>query len=162
MIDMQCELCGDEYSKCRPAEVDGVRMMLCPNCMKHGHGVKEINNTTINIQRSILTRIRRSKEKDIYEGMNRELVSDWKDLIRIARKNKGISREQLGFNIGERTITIAKIEKGDLRPSDKIAKKLEKELSISLFEEVKKVKSNSSGSSSSGLTLGDFIKTEDK
>ena len=159
---MQCELCGDEYSKCRPAEVDGVRMVLCPGCMKHGHGVKETNKTSTNVQRSLLTRIRRPKEKDVYEGMDRELVSDWNDLIRNARKKKGISREQLGFNIGERTITIAKIENGDLRPSDKIAMKLEKVLSISLFEEVKKVPSKSGGSQSSGLTLGDFIKTEDK
>ena len=159
---MQCELCGDEYSKCRPAEVDGVRMVLCPGCMKHGHGVIETNKTSTNVQRSLLTRIRRPKEKDVYEGMDRELVSDWNDLIRNARKKKGISREQLGFNIGERTITIAKIENGDLRPSDKIAMKLEKVLSISLFEEVKKVPSKSSGSQSNGLTLGDFIKTEDK
>ncbi len=159
---MQCELCGDEYSKCRPAEVDGVRMVLCPGCMKHGHGVIETNKTSTNVQRSLLTRIRRPKEKDVYDGMDRELVSDWNDLIRNARKKKGISREQLGFNIGERTITIAKIENGDLRPSDKIAMKLEKVLSISLFEEVKKVPSKSGGSPSSGLTLGDFIKAEDK
>jgi len=159
---MQCELCGDEYSKCRPAEVDGVRMILCPGCMRHGQGVKEINKTTINVQKSLLTRIRRSKEKDVYERMDRELVSDWNDLIRNARKKKGISREQLGFNIGERTITIAKIENGDLRPSDNIAKKLEKELSISLFEEVEKVTTKSGDSTSNGLTLGDFIKTEDK
>jgi putative transcription factor len=130
--------------------------------MRHGHGVKEFNKTTTNIQKSLLTRIRRPKEKDVYEGMDRELVSNWNDLIRNARKKKGISREQLGFNIGERTITIAKIENGDLRPSDKIAKKLEKELSISIFEEIKKVASSSGGSTSSGLTLGDFIKTEDK
>ncbi|MEA3458580.1 MAG: multiprotein bridging factor aMBF1 [Candidatus Thermoplasmatota archaeon] len=160
---MQCELCGNESSKCRLADVDGVRMMLCPSCMKHGRSVKEATvATTNNIQRSILTRIRRPKEKDVYEGMDRELVSNWGDLIRAARKRKGLSREQLGFNIGERTITIAKIENGDLRPPDKIAKKLEKNLSISLFEEVKKISTSSDGSHPGSLTLGDFIKTEDK
>lgn len=160
---MQCELCGNESSKCRLADVDGVRMMLCPSCMKHGRSVKEATvATTNNVQRSILTRIRRPKEKDVYEGMDRELVSNWGDLIRVARKKKGLSREQLGFNIGERTITIAKIENGDLRPPDKIAKKLEKNLSISLFEEVKKISTSSDGSHPGSLTLGDFIKTEDK
>ncbi len=160
---MQCELCGNESSKCRLADVDGVRMMLCPSCMKYGHSLQEATvATTNNIQRSILTRIRRPKEKDVYEGMDRELVSDWGDLIRAARKKKGLSREQLGFNIGERTITIAKIENGDLRPSDKLAKKLEKNLSISLFEELKKISTSSDGSHPGSLTLGDFIKTEDK
>jgi uncharacterized protein (TIGR00270 family) len=109
-----------------------------------------------------LARIKKPKEKDVYKDMNKELVSDWGDLIRKARKKKGISREQLGFNVGERTITISKIENGDLRPSDKIAEKLEKELSIVLFEEVKKVSTSSSGSHPSSFTLGDFIKTEDK
>ncbi|MCK4347501.1 MAG: TIGR00270 family protein [Thermoplasmatales archaeon] len=160
---MQCELCGNESSKCRPADVDGARMMLCPDCMKHGRGIKEATVTvTTNTQRSILTRIRRPKEKDVYEGMDRELVSNWGDLIRTARKKKGLSRGQLGFNIGERTITIAKIENGDLRPPDKIAEKLEKNLAISLFEEVKKVSTSSGGSHPNSLTLGDFIKTEDK
>ena len=162
MIYMQCELCGDEHSKCTPAEVDGVRMMLCSGCMKHGHVIKETNIAPTNVQKSLLTRIRRPKEKDVYEGMDRELVSDWNNLIKNARRKKGISREQLGFNIGERTVTIAKIENGDLRPSDKVAIKLEKELSISLFEEVKKIPSRSGGSLSSGLTLGDFMKTEEK
>jgi len=159
---MQCELCGNESSNCKPADVDGVRMILCPGCMRHGHGVKEANSATANIQKTLLARIRRPKEKDVYEGMNRELVSNWGDLIRNARKKKNISREQLGFNIGERAITIAKIENGDLRPPDQIAENLEKELSIVLFETVKEVSTSSGGAHSSGLTLGDFIKTEDK
>jgi hypothetical protein len=28
--DMECELCGREYL-CKPATIDGVKMMLCPN-----------------------------------------------------------------------------------------------------------------------------------
>ena len=56
-----------------------------------------------------------------------------------------------------------KIENGDLRPSDKIVTKLEKELGINLVEKVARVSSVSTGShSGNGLTLGDFIKREDK
>jgi putative transcription factor len=91
--------------------------------------------------------------------MEKELVSNYAEVIKDARKKKGLSREDLGFNIGERTVTIAKIENGDLRPSDKIVEKLEKELEIRLMEEVKSI-SSSRGSASSGLTLGDFIKSE--
>jgi uncharacterized protein (TIGR00270 family) len=159
---MQCELCGNEYNKCKPANVEGVKMMLCPNCMIHGHGIKEVSDTTTNIQKSLLARIKKPKEKDVYKNMERELVPNWSDLIKKARIKKGIKREELGFKIGERTITISKIENGNLRPSDKIAEKLEKELSIKLFEEVKKVDTRLVDSNISGLTLGDFIKTEDK
>lgn len=157
---MQCELCGRECS-CRPAMVDGVKMMVCPGCMKHGKGIA-VQNTSPSNNKPILNRIRRPKEKDVYKDMDKEIISDWGDIIKKARQKKGLSREELGFKIGERTVTISKIENGDLRPSDKVATKLEKELEITLFEEVKKAPSYAMGSSGSsdGMTLGDFIKKE--
>jgi len=80
--------------------------------------------------------------------------------IKTARKKRGLSREDLGFKIGERTVTISKIENGDLRPSDKTIAKLEKELGITLLEEVKTITPGQT-KTGSGMTLGDFIKTED-
>jgi len=158
---MQCELCGNDYFDCKPGLVDGVRMMLCPGCMKYGQSVKEtVVKTPSNVQRNIGL-IRKPRERDVYAGMTKELVSGWNDLIKNAREKKGLSREELGFRIGERMVTIAKIENGDLRPSDSTISKLEKELGISLLEEVKHV-STATGGSRPGLTLGDFFKTEKK
>jgi len=158
---MQCELCGKDCFECKPGLVDGVRMMLCPGCMKYGQSVKEpVAKTPSNVQRNI-SLVRKPREKDVYAGMTKELVSGWNELIKNAREKKGLSREELGFRIGERTVTIAKIENGDLRPSDSTIDKLEKELSITLLEEVKQVSTVGSGSRS-GLTLGDFFKTEKK
>ena len=158
---MQCELCG-RVCDCKPATVDGVKMMLCPGCMRHGQGIETTPETSFDVQKPILERIKRPKVKDVYKDMNKELVSGWNDLIKNARKKKGLSREELGFRIGERTVTIAKIENGDLRPSDKMVEKLEKELGITLVEEVSSVHSISTGSRSNrGLTLGDFVKRED-
>jgi len=157
---MQCELCGNG-GECRSAIVDGVKMMLCPNCMRYGKGVKDV--APIDVQKPILGRIRRPREKDVYVEMDRELIDGWNDLIRKARKKMGLSREELGFNIGERTVTISKIENGDLRPSDEIVGKLEKKLGIILIEKIEKTPTTPSGSrSDNSLTLGDFIKTEDK
>jgi len=159
---MQCELCGMDCFDCKPAAVDGVRMMLCPGCMKYGESVKETVVPPTSVHKPSLDRIRKPKVKDVYEGMNKELVSGWNELIKSARMKKGLSREELGFKIGERTVTIAKIENGDLRPSDEVVKKLEKELGITLVEEVRNIDTGSSGSRSQGLTLGDFLKTEDE
>ncbi len=157
---MQCELCGNDCGdRCRSAEIEGVNMMLCPSCLRHGNIVKETKSPILHIEQSLLRRSRRIKQKDIYEGMNRELIPNWTEVIKQARQQKELTREQLGFKIGERTVTISKIENGELRPSDKVAAKLEKELSIKLFEEVKKVPTQSTTQiSSQGLTLGDFIK----
>jgi len=157
---MQCELCGRECA-CKSASVENVRMMLCPDCLKH-HGTEikeEYKQSSDNIQTSFLGRIRKPAEKDVYKDMNKELVSGWNNIIKKAREKKGLSREELGFKIGERTVTIGKIENGDLRPSDTVVVKLEKELGITLVEEVKSVSSVSVGSrSGAGFTLGDFIK----
>lgn len=156
---MQCELCG-RVCECKPALVDGVRMMLCPGCIRHGEIIKETPKPKP--QKPIIDRIKRPPVKDVYKDMNKELVNDWNIIIKDARKKKGLSREELGFKIGERTVTISKIENGDLKPSDKVVTKLEKELDIKLLEEVERVPSNLSTSSPKGLTLGDFIKTEEK
>jgi len=158
---MQCELCGRD-GECRLAIVDGVRMMLCPGCMKHGQGVQSAPETSVVSSQSLLGRIRRPKVKDVYKDMVTELITDWNEVIKTARQKKGLSREELGFKIGERTVTIAKIENGDLRPSDKVIKKLEKELDVTLAEAVKSVSPSSHDFHGRGLTLGDFIKTEKK
>ena len=157
---MQCELCGRDCDF-RPAMVDGVRMLVCPGCMKYGESIKVAAEKPVSDHKPVVSSFKKPKVKDVYKDMDKELVTGWSDLIKNARKKKGLSREELGFKIGERTVTIAKIENGDLRPSDKMVAKLEKELDIKLIEEVRKISNVSTGSSSDGLTLGDFIKTEE-
>ena len=155
---MSCELCGRESKGCRAGVIDGVKMMLCPDCMRHGESVKDAVTTPASAKRTVFQRIKKSSPKDIYKDMEKELVSNWSDVIKEARKKKGLSRGELGFKIEERTVTISKIENGDLRPSDKMIAKLEKELGISLLEKVKEV--TATHHSSTGMTLGDFIKNE--
>ena len=161
---MQCELCGREGHGFRTAEVDGVEMVLCQSCIVYGKGIEK-NRSTPEMNRSaVVQRIKKPREKDVYKDMDKELVPNWNEVIKKGRKAKGLSREELGFKIGERTVTISKIENGDLRPSDKIIKSLEKFLDIKLVEEVKEIstKPNPGALSRTGLTLGDFIKTEEK
>lgn len=155
---MQCELCGREGIGYRDGTIDGAKMILCPDCMKHGENVVSISKTPANVKRFITQRAKKPPSKDIYRNMDKELVSNWADIIIKGRKNKGLTREKLGFRIGERTVTISKIENGDLRPSDKMIAKLEKELGISLMEEVKKVSTDRHVNTS--ITLGDYIKKE--
>ena len=159
---MECELCGREC-EAKPAIVDNVRMMLCSNCMKYGKVITIDSTPTVRTKKPSLEIIRRPKEKDVYKDMTKELVPNYNILIKNAREKKGLTREELGFRIGERTVTISKIENADLKPSDKIAQKLEKELSIKLFEEIATNPSYIAkiyNKTKSGRTLGDFIKSK--
>jgi len=161
---MPCEMCGKEYRGCRPAVIDGVKMMLCPECMKYGEAIVQTSEAPAKPHPSYAPTARKpSVAKDVFKKMEKELVTNWSKKIQEARIKKGLSREELGFKIGERTVTIAKLENGDLRPSDKIVEKLEKELGITLTEEVLKTASpQSARSQTAGMTLADFFKTEKK
>lgn len=163
---MPCELCGRECKGGREAIIDGAKMFCCPDCLKYAEGtVQQEPPRAIpspHPQQRPLIRRTQKPERDIYQDkrMEKELVSNWNHQIEQARKKKGMTREELGFKIGERTVTIAKLENGDLRPSDQTIAKLEKELGISLLEDVKPVPTASQTHAQGGYTLGDFIKPD--
>lgn len=164
---MPCELCGRECKGGKEAIIDGAKMFVCPDCIKHAEGLIQQEPAKISSptypQRFIAKKTKKI-ERDIYKdkGMEKDLVANWNHLIEESRKKKGLTREELGFRIGERTVTIAKMENGDLRPSDQTIAKLEKELGIQLMEEIKSVSTGSESQTraQSGFTLGDFIKTK--
>ena len=162
---MPCELCGRECKGGRKAIIDGAKMFVCPDCIKYAEDQLQEEPVRIThptqTQRFILKKTQKP-ERDIFKekGMEKELVSNWSHLIEQARKKKNFTREELGFKIGERTVTIAKIENGALRPSDQIITKLEKELGISLMEEIKTISTGTQTQVKGGYTLGDFIKPE--
>jgi putative transcription factor len=164
---MPCELCGREAKGCKEAIIDGAKMYVCPDCIKYAEGgvqkeepVSRGNIRPLPPHRAPTYRPRQGPPKDIYKNMEKELVSNWNHLIEAARKKKGLTREELGFKIGERTVTIAKLENGDLRPSDPMIAKLEKELGIALLEEVKETPTVQQTRSQTKYTLGDFIKPD--
>lgn len=162
---MPCELCGRECKGGKEAIIDGAKMFVCPDCLRYAEGIVQQEPTkTVHPTQFQPMVIRKKTERDIYKdkGMQKELVQNWNHLIEQGRKKKGLTREELGFRIGERTVTIAKMENGDLRPSDQTITKLEKELGIQLMEEIKSVSpaTASQTQGQGGFTLGDFIKTD--
>ena len=160
---MPCEMCGRESKGLREAIIDGAKMRVCSDCVKYAEGYVEepvIKSPPVRTARLVPSRPRKTVQKDIYKTMEKELVSNWSKIIEEARQKKGLTREELGFRIGERIVTIAKIENGDLRPSDQMITKLEKELGISLLEEVKTIPLAQQTQPKDGLTLGDFVKPE--
>jgi putative transcription factor len=165
---MPCELCGRECKGGREAIIDGAKMFVCPDCIKYAEGYVQsepVRTSSPPQPQRLPVKKTKNIERDIYKDkrMEKELVTNWNHLIEHARKKKGLTREELGFKIGERTVTIAKLENGDLRPSDQTTAKLEKELGIKLMEDVKEEKEVPTGlqkGTKAGFTLGDFIKTE--
>lgn len=144
-------MCGKDTKLFRTL-IEGSEMMVCRECTKYG----------IVIPEKVVAKIKKSLpySKDVFEEMNKELVDGWGKKIKEARERKGLTREQLGAKIGEKTITIAKIENEELRPPDETVKKLEKFLEINLFCEVGSV--SLKPRNVKAITLGDLIKNVDR
>ena len=104
-----------------------------------------------------------TKHADGFRGIAQNTVVKGQTLI---VRQEGIDRHLTGltaFADYQLSDTPGAIQTGTSATSDKVIGKLEKELGITLFENVEKVPSYATDShSGSGLTLGDFIKKEDK
>lgn len=131
-------------------------MGVCDGCTMYG---KPVDETPASGATAVQSPRRVYRQRDIYEKMDKVLVPNWAQVIEKARIDKGMTREQLGAAIGERTVTIANIENEELHPTDKMIKNLEKELNIQLMERVGKVETTGEGPKSK-RTIGDFLQSD--
>jgi len=154
---MRCELCGNDATHLNLVFVEGAKMHVCSSCAAYGTPVA-IKQQSI-VPATPIQKIEPYSGKDIFIGMNQELIDDYGTRIREARQRQSLSREELGARISEKTTTIAKIENQELRPSDKKARMLEKILGISLYLTVEPavVKKRQV----QGITIGDLLKDDD-
>ncbi len=150
---MKCEVCGREAHKLYRVRIEGVEMLVCNECKKFG---EEIVEKKAPQHRVIKRKASIPYSKDIFQNMDKDLLPGWGEIIRKAREQAGMSRQELGEKIGEKVNTVAKIENEELRPPDETVKRIEKVLRIKLFQEVKGgvVKKGEA----KPLTLGDLLK----
>jgi len=88
-----------------------------------------------------------------------EISEDYPKILRNGRQKAGLSQEELAKKVAERVTVIKQLERGDLFPDDKVRRKLEKALGVSLMEygEAADAGAVSSAKGGGGLTLGDMI-----
>ena len=135
-----CELCGAQ-SYTVLAHIEGSKMYVCKSCSSFGLSVKPKPVRAI------------SKPSPDWI-----LVSDYYYIIRKARQSRQLTQSQLARFVAEKESVIQHIESASARPSDVVAKKLEKFLKITLFEEPPESSYMKLKSSSAGFTLGDLLK----
>ena len=127
---MECEICGNKVERIFVTEIEGVVLRACEECSKSGN----ILNVLDNKRKSNLM----IKNQKFNYGEENELVENYGKLITEARNNVGLSIDELAKIIGEKSSYIRKIEKEEIRPSDKVIRKLEKILKIKLREKIEK------------------------
>jgi len=163
-----CEMCGIDSPKAKRVFLEGSLLMLCPKCSKFGQETVEKDEEE---EEKKFTPTRRPAP---YTGKGKigkagggidteeiELAEDYHKIISKARNDQGLTQEELGKKINERKSVIAKLESKQLRPNDRLRKKLERALNIELMEKVKAVGLNVREQKKI-LTIGDMIKLNKK
>lgn len=160
---MRCELCGKETGASKPIFVEGTKLNVCPACTRFGDSFRGGSSTAVSnksvIEERLEKRKRRMSNKDVFSSDSEELVLDYQERIRSARRRLDWDQDRLAVEIKEKKSIIAKVEAGDITPPEALVRKLEKALNITLKEKVLSG-SEIKGQGGRGLTLGDFIKKE--
>tara|TARA_Y100000310_G_scaffold342188_1_gene444202 strand:- start:615 stop:1061 length:447 start_codon:yes stop_codon:yes gene_type:complete len=144
-----CDMCGKE-GELIDAVVEGAMLKVCFSCKDHGNVIPVVKPNFV-----------KSKVIEQAEEEIEVVVDNYSELVKKAREKKGLKQEELAKDVGEKESVIHQIESGGLKPTFKIANKLEAYLNISLIERAKKVdvkKKKNIDFSDKSLTIGDLLK----
>lgn len=93
-----------------------------------------------------------------FNDIGLELVSEYGKLIAKVRQNKGMSRYEFSKNLNEKESVIERLEEESLEPDDKLVRKIEDFLNITLKERYENPAVQQKGKKKLKLTIGDVIK----
>lgn len=144
---MNCEMCGSETSLVN-AIVEGVELKLCKNCSGFGKITRNSSKSSYSKAKSIQIK----PKKEIIEL----IVDNYSEIIKEKREKMGLKQEEFAKFLAERESTIHKMESGGYKPSIELAKKLEKQLSITLVEE-KELEPQNLQVKKETYTIGDMV-----
>jgi putative transcription factor len=177
---VQCEMCGTKTGSPKTVKIEGAELDVCDECADFGTEVKTQDTSSTSTKYSTSSSSSSSSDsassaarstssssggggggRDMFDEID-EVVQDYDERIRNARESEGLTQEELANQLNEKASLIRKIEGGDVLPSDKVQRKLEKALAISLSTGGSGDDNEwSGGSSTEGTTLGDVVKRKD-
>lgn len=143
-----CEMCGSE-GKLVLSLVEGVELKVCKQCSSFGQKVKKP------VAKRIMQKIMPTKKQDT--EIIQIITQEYPRLIRKKREKMGLKQKEFAKFLAERESIIHKMESGTYTPSIELARKLERQLGISLVEQ-KEVKAQKLEKKASKFTIGDIIK----
>lgn len=143
-----CEMCGKRVPHLSKVRIDGAVLNVCDSCARYGTPAESIrtrypsqssSNTVESIkipQKKIVVPPSRpsSKRRRRENFDNLEVVPEYADIIKSARSKLSMTQDELAAKLLEKKNVIASIERGDLLPEIKTARKIEKLLHVKILE----------------------------
>lgn len=148
LMSMDCEMCGKKVARLSKVRIDGAVLNVCDSCAKYGTPAESIRTryspsaaqgTVESIkmpQKKIVVPPSRpsSKRRRRENFDNLDVVPEYADLIKEARSKLSMTQDELAAKLLEKKNVIASIERGDLLPEIKTARKIERLLHIKILE----------------------------
>ena len=156
---MLCEMCGTESASLETRKVSGSVLRLCSSCGEMG--CQTSFRESIGHRAYVAQALEKRKQRERYEDIEPDeyvLVSNYGSVVRRAREKKGLDHASLASKISEKKSILTSVEAGNMKPNEKLIKKLENSLGIKLVEKVEVESAPSSNQSSKALTMGDLLK----
>ncbi|MBN1175550.1 TIGR00270 family protein, partial [Candidatus Woesearchaeota archaeon] len=132
-----CEMCGLSVGSLVSAKIEGTIMKVCPNCARYGAQLETPSQRVNNFTKS------RPKRTFVDPDENKVIVKNYSSLVKNAREKSKLKQEQVAKELNEKESLIHSIESGNLKPSFKTARKLEKFFHIKLIEEIPELQQDS-------------------
>jgi putative transcription factor len=108
------------------------------------------------VAQTLEKREQKSRYKDISSD-EKVLVGNYGAVVRKAREKRGLDHATLASKISEKKSIITSVESGNMKPNEKLIRKLENFFNIKLMEEVEEASSSYKSESKKNLTMGDLI-----
>ncbi len=167
---MPCEMCGKEVPRLRKVQIGGSTLEVCNECAKF----REDTPVEAPVAAPVASGpaavaeppprtfpLHQGRRKDALSRGEMELAEDYNRRIINGRRKKDLTQEDLARRINEKKSVISRLETGEMRPSDRLVKKLEKELDMKLRERMEyQVEPAKKQVGTGGVTLGDLIRME--
>lgn len=167
---VRCEVCGHKiHTEPITAIIEGARLTVCVECSKHGKIVTQDDYTpktkTVGKPSAFVPAMVQKKKPEVKVEITQEIIEDFSTKIRQAREKLGLTHEDLGKKINEKSSVIGKLETGKMTPNNILATKLEHALKIKLLTPITEEKTQPQQvpkTANRELTLGDLIQFDSK
>tara|TARA_B100001094_G_scaffold312897_1_gene350078 strand:+ start:462 stop:941 length:480 start_codon:yes stop_codon:yes gene_type:complete len=151
-------MCGAESASLDSRKISGSVLRVCASCS--GMGKQTSHRESVGQRAFVAQTLEKREQKTRYKDISTDekvLVSDYGSVVRKAREKKGLDHVSLAMKISEKKSIITSVESGNMRPNEKLIKKLENFLKINLMEEVESSSSSYKAGLKKNLTMGDLI-----
>ncbi|MEM4348217.1 MAG: multiprotein-bridging factor 1 family protein [Candidatus Anstonellaceae archaeon] len=146
---MECEICGEGKAEYLIL-LEGAKLKVCRECSTSGKILQgPPPKPSLQAKQPVL-----KEELEIVEGYGK--------LISQARRRLGLPIEVLAERLNEKASFLERIEHEKTLPDERLCRKLEKELGITLLSSTTETSTASVSNPNTSLTLGDILEIERK